>query len=64
MEKMSGAMVALGLSALVVFGIGWVMNIIKIFGLLGQDFNLVGVEMILRGVGVFVAPLGAIAGWV
>ena len=40
---------------------GWVLNIISIFG--GTFDPLTGV-MILRVVGIFVAPLGAIMGWI
>ena len=42
---------------------GYISNIIKIFGLFGQEFNTVAVELIIRGIGVFVAPFGAIAGY-
>lgn len=47
--------------AVVVLGvIGWVMNIITIFG---TDHILDTGKGILRVVGIFVPPLGAIMGW-
>jgi hypothetical protein len=42
---------------------GYISNIIKIVGMFGQDLNSVAVELIIRGIGVFVAPLGAVAGY-
>jgi uncharacterized membrane protein YqhA len=41
--------------------IGWVMNIIKIVGSIGQ--NDLTVMFVARCVGVFAAPVGAILGW-
>lgn len=40
--------------------IGWVMNIIKLLALIGGEITA---ELIVRGIGVFFAPLGAVAGW-
>ena len=40
--------------------IGWVMNIVAIFGL---DFSHVSAEMVIRIIGIFVAPIGAVYGW-
>lgn len=48
------------LVALIVGGIGWVWNIIKLIALVGGDIN---VELVLRVVGIFVAPFGAIFGY-
>lgn len=42
-----------------IIGIGWVMNIIK---LISCDWIISG-EEVLRVVGIFVAPLGGILGW-
>jgi hypothetical protein len=39
--------------------IGWVANIVK---LTGCDFSNIGAEIVLRVVGIFVAPLGVILG--
>jgi hypothetical protein len=39
---------------------GWVNNIITIYE---SNFNLISGQLILRIVGVFVAPLGAVMGW-
>lgn len=41
--------------------IGWVMNVIKIFTLMGCD---IGTETIIRIVFVFIFPLGAVTGWI
>lgn len=41
-------------------GIGWVMNVIKIFAALGDP--LTGM-FIARVLGVFLVPVGCIAGW-
>lgn len=40
--------------------VGWVMNIVKLVGLLNGDLTLMA---ICRLVGVFAAPLGAILGF-
>lgn len=42
---------------------GWVSNIVKIVGLIGSDVSTVAVELIIRLIGVPVAPLGAVAGF-
>lgn len=41
-------------------GYGWIMNIVK---LIGSDFIWSSGMSIARLVGIFVAPLGAILGW-
>ena len=47
--------------ALVIAGVvGWVLNIVDLFG--SQIFPLTG-ETILRIVGIFIVPLGAILGY-
>lgn len=40
--------------------VGWIMNIVAVIGLIGGD---VSAELIVRVVGVFVAPLGAAFGY-
>lgn len=45
------------------FVYGYISNIVKIVGMFGQDLNTIAVELIIRGIGVFVAPLGAVAGY-
>lgn len=45
--------------ALMVLG-GWILNIIKMFGMLGGD---VSAMLIARIVGIILAPLGAILGY-
>lgn len=41
--------------------IGWVMNIIKIFG--AGPISEWTATVLVRVIGVFVAPIGAILGW-
>ena len=41
-------------------GVGWVMNIVKIFYLFNAD---VSAEIIIRLFGIPIVPLGAIAGY-
>ncbi len=41
-------------------GVGWIWNIVKIAS---SDFALTGM-MVLRVVGIFIAPLGAIMGYI
>lgn len=40
--------------------IGWILNIIKIIGL---DFSAISGEHVVRIVGIFVAPIGGVAGY-
>lgn len=53
-----GAMMGLMIAA----AIGWVMNIMAIFDLAISDGGVTAM-FILRCVGVFFAPLGAVLGW-
>ena len=39
--------------------VGWVLNLVKLFGLSTDDLG----ELILRIVGIFLAPIGAVAGY-
>ena len=39
--------------------VGWVLNIVK---LMGMTLDAVTIELVLRGLGIFVAPLGSIMG--
>jgi len=39
--------------------VGWVMNI---FDLVGTQLDVITIELVLRIVGIFVVPLGAIMG--
>ena len=40
--------------------IGWVLNIVTIFH---ADFSVITGSLVLRVIGVFVAPMGAVLGW-
>lgn len=44
----------------VLIAVGWVMNIITLFG---SSFAPLTVEVVSRVVGVFIAPLGAVLGY-
>ncbi len=54
----SGAISMLVLFALIAYG--WIINIVY---LVRCDFDPIGKDEIIRGIGVFVAPLGVILGW-
>ena len=40
--------------------VGWVTNIVKLFG---SSFDPITGEVVLRAVGIFIAPLGAVMGF-
>ena len=40
--------------------VGYILNIVKIIGLIGREISA---EIVVRCVGVFFVPMGAIAGW-
>jgi hypothetical protein len=48
---------------IVVAAIGWVLNVVKLFGFTETGLSGNEVEVIIRVVGIFAAPLGAIVGW-
>jgi hypothetical protein len=58
--RFSIAAVLIWLGIVVLGAIGWVLNIITIFN---TDHILDSCKGILRVVGIFVPPLGAIMGW-
>ena len=41
--------------------IGWVINIVKLVGMIGADISA---ELVIRAVGIFFAPLGAVMGFI
>jgi len=51
-----------GLAIIVLLVTGWFMNIYKVFAVDVSGTNTTN-ALIIRGVGVFVPPLGAIEGW-
>ena len=65
MIKISFANTAMGvflyLSLLILLLGGWVMNIVEI---VNYDFASITGMIILRIAGIFIAPLGAVLGWV
>jgi maltodextrin utilization protein YvdJ len=42
---------------------GWVLNVVKIFNMIGASFNEVGAELVLRVLGVPFFPLGVVMGY-
>ena len=52
-----------GLGFVFAFVTGWIMNIVKIAGLFGTPIGNIALEVSLRIIGIFFAPLGAILGW-
>jgi len=62
-DKATGAAVGAFLLLWIAMAVGWVMNIVKLFGLQGSTFNDVGVEMIIRIAGIPLVPLGGIFGY-
>lgn len=55
-----GAILAFYGVVIVGFGYGWIANVVKLFN---ADFGHVTGELVLRGIGVIAAPLGAIMGY-
>ena len=62
MHKQQGfsAFELMALAVIAALSIGWVLNIVKIIGLFDGPINgwLIG-----RAIGVFLAPLGGVLGW-
>jgi len=64
-ENIPGAILGLVFLGLFIGGIyGWVNNIVVLFS--GADVSLASITLltVLRIVGIFVPPLGAVLGWV
>lgn len=40
---------------------GWVINILEVFG---SNFSVITGELVLRVVGIFIPPIGAVMGYV
>lgn len=55
----TGVIVTVLILTLLAF-IGWVMNIVELFGM---SFSTVTGELVVRIIGVFLFPIGGIAGW-
>jgi hypothetical protein len=62
-SELVGGLLGIGAIALIAIGgaTGWAMNIIKIAG---SDFSHIDGELVIRVIGVPMAPLGAIMGYV
>lgn len=50
----------LGLGTAVIGGYGWIMNIVKIYH---SSFTPLTADVVLRVVGIFLAPLGMVMGY-
>ena len=65
MIKISFANTAMGvflyLSLLILFVGGWIMNLVEI---VNYDFASITGMIVLRIAGIFIAPLGAVLGWI
>lgn len=62
--KSFSTIVAIGYVIAMLVGIyDWVNNIVKIVGLISTDISTIAVELIIRLIGVPVAPLGVVAGF-
>ena len=48
---------------LIAIVIGWVMNVIDLISATGSDAAMGTIELVLRIVGIFFFPIGAIMGW-
>ena len=46
---------------LLVCGVGWVWNIVR---LVGMDFDHITGVLVVRAIGIFVPPLGAVMGYI
>ena len=57
------AMSIFAIAAFAAFVVGWVMNLVKIYLSLSSGAIDPAVSDVLRAAGVFVAPLGAVLGW-
>lgn len=63
MKSYSGDLIALGVYLTLIIGVayGWIMNIVTIAH---SNFNELTGLLVLRVVGIFIAPLGAVLGYV
>lgn len=49
-----------GIGFMLVFMVGWIMNIVKVIGL---NFDAITGEHVIRIAGIFLAPVGGVAGY-
>lgn len=61
-DTIKGVFVLLVIAGVAVLGVGWVLNIIDLFGL--AKVGDITAMLVLRAVGVFVAPLGGFLGYI
>jgi hypothetical protein len=54
---------AIGLVFLFIMALGAVGWIKNLFALLGSNFDPITGEVMLRVIGVFISPIGAVMGW-
>ena len=60
MGKVIGVLAVI--AVMIIGAIGWAWNIVKLFGFDGPLAEI-GMLEVLRIIGIFLAPLGAILGW-
>lgn len=61
-DSMASSVIGLVFISLILFGvIGWVMNIMNIISHINDPITAM---IVLQGIGVLAAPLGAVLGWV
>lgn len=60
LDKLGLGVLVSGFIFMILIAIGWVMNIIALVHL--ESVDHLG-EVIIRVIGIFIAPLGAIMGW-
>jgi len=63
MKNLGAIGIGVWVMVVIAIAIGWIMNIVKLIGFSGGTFAGNEIEIILRAVGVFMAPLGGVAGW-
>lgn len=54
----AGFLSVAGVALIIACFCGWVLNLIKLAGL-----DVIGVEFVMRAIGIFVAPLGVVMGY-
>lgn len=58
---MEGGLLIVSLAVALALVAGWIMNIVK---LAESDFSTITGLLVLRVIGVFLAPIGAVLGWI
>lgn len=59
-DKVTGLAAVAVIMVVLLMGIGWVMNIVEVFG---SNFSVITGELILRVIGIFLPFIGGVVGW-